>query len=93
MLYKVLSYTVLCLCLEVTKRLHETPSCLMLTYNAVMNVFLLCILDEALFVFVHNVDGSMIRNSAVQQALATLASADNIHLIASVDHINAPLCE
>ena len=49
--------------------------------------------DEALFIFVHNIDGPMVRGSSVQNALASLSSLDNVHLIATVDHINAPLSE
>ncbi|XP_067951688.1 origin recognition complex subunit 2-like isoform X2 [Watersipora subatra] len=47
--------------------------------------------DEALFIFVHNIDGPMLRGAPLQSALASLASHDNIHLLASIDHINAPL--
>ncbi|XP_017780147.1 PREDICTED: origin recognition complex subunit 2 [Nicrophorus vespilloides] len=47
--------------------------------------------DQHLYLLVHNIDGDMLRNHKAQAALAMLASARNIHLVASIDHINAPL--
>ncbi|XP_055524487.1 origin recognition complex subunit 2 [Wyeomyia smithii] len=44
-----------------------------------------------LFLIVHNLDGTMLRNSKTQNVLARLAKIDNIHLLASIDHINTPL--
>ncbi|KAI8385612.1 origin recognition complex subunit 2-domain-containing protein [Blakeslea trispora] len=46
---------------------------------------------ESLYLVVHNLDGPNMRNERTQTALSMLAHADNIHLIASVDHINAGL--
>eukprot|EP00794_Sanderia_malayensis_P003576 gene3576-4080_t len=46
---------------------------------------------EELFLLVHNIDGQMLRNSKVQNALSYLASSSKIHIIASIDHINAPI--
>lgn len=46
---------------------------------------------ESLYIVVHNLDGPNLRNERTQMALSTLASSSNIHLIASVDHINAGL--
>lgn len=46
-----------------------------------------------IFLIVHNVDGTMLRNDKAQSVLCRLASIKNIHLIASIDHINAPLCK
>nr|XP_026496876.1 origin recognition complex subunit 2 [Vanessa tameamea] len=51
-------------------------------------------LDELgvdLFLIVHNIDGNMLRNSKAQSVLASLAQLKNVHLIATIDHINAPL--
>lgn len=65
---------------------------------------------------IHNIDGSMLRNSVAQvpvvvapgisriptdtafiffpqTALSTLAAVPSIYLLASIDHINAPLSE
>ncbi|KAG0253051.1 Origin recognition complex subunit 2 [Mortierella polycephala] len=42
-----------------------------------------------LYVLIHNIDGSSLRSEKSQSALSLLASCPNIHLIASVDHINA----
>ncbi|CRL05976.1 CLUMA_CG019072, isoform A [Clunio marinus] len=44
-----------------------------------------------IFVIVHNIDGSMLRNDKAQSVLSRLASIRNIHMIVSIDHINAPL--
>lgn len=45
-----------------------------------------------LYVIVHNIDGPMLRNSKSQNVLARLSKVEKIHLLASIDHINAPLC-
>ncbi|KAF9185857.1 Origin recognition complex subunit 2 [Haplosporangium sp. Z 767] len=42
-----------------------------------------------LYVLIHNIDGSSLRSEKCQSALSLLASCPNIHIIASVDHINA----
>ena len=44
-----------------------------------------------IILIVHNIDGTMLRNDKAQSALSRLASIRNIHMIASIDHINAPL--
>lgn len=46
-----------------------------------------------IFLIVHNIDGSMLRNNKAQLILSRLARIEQIHLIASLDHINAPLCK
>lgn len=46
-----------------------------------------------IFLIVHNIDGTMLRNDKAQSVLSRLASIRNIHMIASIDHINAPLCK
>jgi origin recognition complex subunit 2 len=46
---------------------------------------------ESLYIVIHNLDGPNLRNERTQTALSMLARADNIHLVASVDHINAGL--
>lgn len=43
------------------------------------------------FVVFHNIDGGNLRKEKIQQVLAQLAALPGCHLIASVDHINAPL--
>ncbi|XP_037956271.1 origin recognition complex subunit 2-like [Teleopsis dalmanni] len=47
--------------------------------------------ETHLYIIVHNLDGIMLRNNKVQAILARLAKVENIHLIASIDHINTPL--
>lgn len=49
--------------------------------------------DQHIFLIVHNIDGVMLRNHKAQLILSRLAKVSQIHLIASMDHINAPLCE
>lgn len=44
-----------------------------------------------LYLIIHNIEGDMLRNTKIQTALSKLAVVKNIHLIASIDHINAPL--
>lgn len=46
-----------------------------------------------IFLIVHNIDGTMLRNDKAQSILSRLASIRNIHMIVSIDHINAPLCK
>ena len=43
------------------------------------------------FLLIHNLDGPMLRNESTQSALSILAASKHIHVIASVDHINAAL--
>jgi origin recognition complex subunit 2 len=47
--------------------------------------------DFNIFIIVHNIDGTMLRNDKAQSILSRLASIKNINMIASIDHINAPL--
>src|SRR5262249_50282882 len=44
-----------------------------------------------LYLLIHNIDGPGLRSERAQSVLATLASCPNIHVVASVDHIHAPL--
>jgi len=46
---------------------------------------------EEVFLPIHNIDGPMLRNERAQTALSVLATSPHIHIVASVDHINAPL--
>eukprot|EP00041_Stephanoeca_diplocostata_P010188 m.162124 g.162124 ORF g.162124 m.162124 type:complete len:883 (-) comp18064_c0_seq16:2233-4881(-) len=43
------------------------------------------------YILVHNIDGPMIRNDTSQTILSMLAATRNISIVASIDHINAPL--
>ncbi|XP_044258243.1 origin recognition complex subunit 2 [Tribolium madens] len=45
--------------------------------------------ETHLYLIVHNID--MMRSGKAQSVFARLATVNNIHLIASIDHINAPL--
>ncbi|KAG0229297.1 origin recognition complex subunit 2-domain-containing protein [Mortierella sp. GBAus27b] len=44
---------------------------------------------EKLYLLIHNIDGSSLRSEKTQTALSLLASCPHIHLVASMDHINA----
>lgn len=44
-----------------------------------------------LFLIVHNIDGTMLRNAKTQSILANISHIKNVHMIATIDHINAPL--
>ena len=48
-------------------------------------------IPEEIFLVIHNIDGQMLRSDTAQTALSILAHSPSIHIIASVDHINAPL--
>uniref|UniRef100_A0A8C5HX94 Origin recognition complex subunit 2 n=1 Tax=Gouania willdenowi TaxID=441366 RepID=A0A8C5HX94_GOUWI len=47
--------------------------------------------DLHVYLLIHNIDGPMLRGEKTQSALGQLASSPNLHLVASLDHINAPL--
>ncbi|XP_041057775.1 origin recognition complex subunit 2 isoform X2 [Carcharodon carcharias] len=44
-----------------------------------------------LYLLIHNIDGQMLRGDRNQQILGQLSAIPGIHLIASIDHLNAPL--
>ncbi|KAL1415681.1 hypothetical protein MTO96_029047 [Rhipicephalus appendiculatus] len=46
---------------------------------------------EDIFILINNIDGLGLRSAKVQEILSTLSIATHIHIIASVDHINAAL--
>ena len=46
---------------------------------------------EYLYLIIHNIDGLALRSDRIQLTLAKLASNKRIRLVASIDHINAPL--
>ena len=50
-------------------------------------------LCSELFIIIHNLDGPMLQSNKSQDVLSRLAQMDHIHLVASMDHINAPLSE
>ncbi len=45
--------------------------------------------ERRLYLIVHNIDGPSLRSSKAQEVLSFLADSRGIHLIASIDHINA----
>ncbi|XP_032663128.1 origin recognition complex subunit 2 [Odontomachus brunneus] len=47
--------------------------------------------NDRLYLLIHNIDGIMLRSNKAQNILASLAGIPNVRVLASVDHINAPL--
>ncbi|XP_013391973.1 origin recognition complex subunit 2 [Lingula anatina] len=47
--------------------------------------------DEDVFLILHNIDGPMLRSEKAQSVLSLLAQVRGLYIIASIDHINAPL--
>ncbi|KAH9842972.1 origin recognition complex subunit 2 [Rhodofomes roseus] len=45
--------------------------------------------DERLYLVIHNIDGAGLRGSKVQAAIARLARAPRIHVVASIDNVQA----
>ncbi|KOX73262.1 Origin recognition complex subunit 2 [Melipona quadrifasciata] len=46
---------------------------------------------DRLYLLIHNIDGIMLRSSKAQDLLSCLANIPNVCVLASIDHINAPL--
>ncbi|KAJ8562804.1 hypothetical protein K7X08_031256 [Anisodus acutangulus] len=42
-------------------------------------------------ILVHNIDGPGLRDSDSQQCLASIAACSHVRMVASIDHVNAPL--
>lgn len=42
---------------------------------------------------VHNIDGPGLRDSDTQKYLALIAACSHVRVIASIDHVNSPLCK
>ncbi|XP_015264161.1 PREDICTED: origin recognition complex subunit 2 [Gekko japonicus] len=47
--------------------------------------------SSELYLLIHNLDSQMLRGDRSQQILGQLASLPSVYLIATIDHINAPL--
>ena len=48
-------------------------------------------LSSDLYLLIHNIDGPMLRNTKTQSAISKLVASPKVHLLCSIDHINAPL--
>ncbi|KAL0060004.1 Origin recognition complex subunit 2 [Marasmius tenuissimus] len=44
-----------------------------------------------LYLIIHNIDSATLRTSKSQSMLSNLAASPGVHIVASIDHINAPL--
>ncbi|VEN37837.1 unnamed protein product [Callosobruchus maculatus] len=71
-------------------KINESPSNPLDACNLIIDEFL-SMPETHLYLLIHNIEGDLLRNNKSQNALAMLASIRNIHLLASIDHINAPL--
>lgn len=49
--------------------------------------------DSFVCVLIHNIDGPGLRDPDTQQYLARISACSHIRIIASIDHVNAPLCK
>ncbi|XP_013190320.2 origin recognition complex subunit 2 [Amyelois transitella] len=47
--------------------------------------------ETELFLIIHNIDGAMLRNAKAQNIISSISQISNVHTIATIDHINAPL--
>lgn len=47
--------------------------------------------DTDLFLIINNIEGPMLRNVKTQATLASIVQLKKVHVIATIDHINAPL--
>lgn len=79
------------ICIEILE-LQQTSGTLYETLNAIESQFNQ-LPETHLFLLIHNLDGIMLRNATAQNLLSRLAKITNIHLIATIDHINTPLCK
>lgn len=50
-------------------------------------------IDQHVWLVIHNLDGPSMRTPEVQTALSILASAPRLHVLASIDHINAAVLQ
>lgn len=49
--------------------------------------------DCLICILIHNIDGPGLRDAESQRFLAKMAGCSLVRVIASVDHVNAPLCK
>ncbi|KAJ1303115.1 hypothetical protein OPQ81_011316 [Rhizoctonia solani] len=47
--------------------------------------------EEKVFLVVHNIDAAQLRTARAQRVLSILASAENVHVVGTVDHVNSAL--
>ena len=47
--------------------------------------------ERDFYLIIHNIDGVMLRPTKVQNILSFLSKIKGFHIVASIDHINAPL--
>ena len=76
--------------LPISKSTYLVEIIYVLWYN---NVQFLSVISEYedLYLVIHNIDGPMLRPEKTQAVLSLLAQIRGFHILASIDHINAPL--
>ncbi|KAK4882005.1 hypothetical protein RN001_005324 [Aquatica leii] len=47
--------------------------------------------NMCIYLIIHNIEGDMLKNNKAQTVFSKLATVPNIHIIASLDHVSAPL--
>ncbi|VDL90023.1 unnamed protein product [Schistocephalus solidus] len=69
--------------------------CIFFFYIYTTSLFLIPpVASEApLYLLIHNIDGRNLRTAKAQAVLARLATVPHIHLVASIDHVNLPICK
>lgn len=80
---------------------RKTPSGSQRSFNTLSMDDLIAFLDGphaegkecSICVVIHNIDGPGLRDSDSQQYLARIAACSHVHMVASIDNVNAPLCK
>jgi origin recognition complex subunit 2 len=49
--------------------------------------------DDQVCLLIHNIDGPALRDAESQQCLAQVSCCPQVRVVASTDHVNAPLCK
>ena len=82
---QILAHVAALASLEKPSRFHSSP----------IDDMLATIAQEAperkIYVVIHNIDGPSLRDVDSQRVLGDLAALSNVHLAASIDHVNAPV--
>lgn len=69
-------------------QLHSFPKRTLLDYIDAIQTGMS---DQKIALVIHNIDGVSLRASETQNALSLLSTLDHFSIIASIDHVNAPL--
>eukprot|EP01025_Chloroclados_australasicus_P033521 TRINITY_DN34215_c0_g1_i1.p2 TRINITY_DN34215_c0_g1~~TRINITY_DN34215_c0_g1_i1.p2 ORF type:complete len:329 (-),score=49.53 TRINITY_DN34215_c0_g1_i1:385-1350(-) len=70
---------------------YDHEKCKGYSVQKLMQIIRECPEDRRMYLVVHNMEGGNLREFETQKVFAQLASMENIHLVASVDHINSDM--